>query len=51
MSEAVAVILPGNSPANSMVPAKGVALVRAWLLVIAGMVYAMILVGGGDPAD
>ncbi len=46
MSEAVAVILPGNSPANSMVPAKGVALVRAWLLVIAGMVYAMILVGG-----
>jgi cytochrome c oxidase assembly protein subunit 15 len=29
-----------------MAPAKGVGLVRAWLLVIAGLVYAMILVGG-----
>jgi cytochrome c oxidase assembly protein subunit 15 len=29
-----------------MVPAKGVSLVRAWLLVIAGLVYLMILVGG-----
>ena len=42
MSEAVATFLP----ANSMVPAKGVGLVRAWLLAIAGLVYAMILVGG-----
>lgn len=29
-----------------MAPAKGVGLVRAWLLVVAAMVYAMILVGG-----
>jgi cytochrome c oxidase assembly protein subunit 15 len=42
MSEAVAVSLP----LNPMAPAKGVGLVRAWLLVIAGLVYAMILVGG-----
>ena len=42
MSEAVAPFLP----ANSMAPAKGVGLVRAWLLAIAGLVYAMILVGG-----
>lgn len=42
MSEAVAASLP----LNSMAPAKGVGLVRAWLLVIAGLVYAMILVGG-----
>ena len=34
------------APASPLVPAKGVALVRAWLLVIAGLVYAMILVGG-----
>lgn len=40
MSEAVAL------QANPLVPAKGVAMVRAWLLVIAVMVYAMILVGG-----
>ncbi len=31
---------------NPLVPARGVALVRAWLLLIAVMVYAMILVGG-----
>jgi cytochrome c oxidase assembly protein subunit 15 len=31
---------------NPFVPAKGVVLVRAWLLLIAVMVYAMILVGG-----
>src|ERR1041384_7482933 len=31
---------------NPFVPAKGVVLVRAWLTVIAVMVYAMILVGG-----
>ena len=42
MSEAAAI----RAPANPLVPAKGVALVRAWLLVIAVMVYAMILVGG-----
>lgn len=42
MSEAVAASLP----LNPVVPAKGVGLVRAWLLVIAGLVYAMILVGG-----
>lgn len=42
MSEAVAASLT----LNSMAPAKGVGLVRAWLLVIAGLVYAMILVGG-----
>lgn len=42
MSEAVAI-----SPSlNPMAPAKGVGLVRAWLLLIAGMVYLMILVGG-----
>jgi cytochrome c oxidase assembly protein subunit 15 len=42
MSEAVAASLP----LNPMAPAKGVGLVRAWLLIIAGLVYAMILVGG-----
>jgi heme a synthase len=42
MSEAAAIA----APANSMIPTKGVALVRAWLLLIAVMVYAMILVGG-----
>ena len=42
MSEAVAAGLS----LNPMAPAKGVGLVRAWLLVIAGLVYAMILVGG-----
>lgn len=42
MSEAVAT----DFPANSMAPAKGVGLVRAWLLLIAVMVYLMILVGG-----
>src|SRR5688572_11862940 len=42
MSEAAAI----SAPASPLVPAKGVALVRAWLLVIAGLVYAMILVGG-----
>jgi heme a synthase len=31
---------------NPLVPVKGVALVRAWLLLVAVMVYAMILVGG-----
>ncbi len=46
MSEAAAIAAPGNPSANPFVPAKGVALVRAWLLVIAGLVYAMILVGG-----
>lgn len=34
------------APASPLIPAKGVALVRAWLLLIALMVYAMILVGG-----
>jgi cytochrome c oxidase assembly protein subunit 15 len=42
MSEAAAI----TAPASPLVPPKGVALVRAWLLVIAGLVYAMILVGG-----
>jgi heme a synthase len=40
MSEAVA------SAANPLVPAKGAGMVRAWLIVIAVMVYATILVGG-----
>jgi heme a synthase len=40
MSQAVAAV---PSP---MIPAKGAGLVRVWLLVIAAMVYAMILVGG-----
>ena len=31
---------------NPWVSSKGAGLVRAWLLLIAGMVYAMILVGG-----
>ena len=42
MTEAAA-ISPSLSP---MAPAKGVGLVRAWLLLIALMVYLMILVGG-----
>lgn len=42
MSEAVA-LSPSFSP---MAPAKGVGLVRAWLLLVAFMVYLMILVGG-----
>lgn len=42
MSEAVAI----SAVASPMAPAKGVGLVRAWLLLIAGMVYLMILVGG-----
>jgi len=42
MSEAVA-LSAGVSPRAL---AKGVGLVRAWLLLIAGMVYLMILVGG-----
>ena len=42
MREAAAI----PAPASPLVPAKGVGLVRAWLLVIAGLVYAMILVGG-----
>jgi cytochrome c oxidase assembly protein subunit 15 len=42
MSEAVAI----SASPSPMAPAKGVGLVRAWLLVIAGMVYLMILVGG-----
>ena len=42
MSEAVAI----SAPVSPMAPAKGVGLVRAWLLLIAGMVYLMILVGG-----
>jgi cytochrome c oxidase assembly protein subunit 15 len=33
-------------PDRPMIPAKGAGLVRAWLLVVAAMVYAMILVGG-----
>ena len=31
---------------SPLAPVKGVGLVRAWLLLIAGMVYLMILVGG-----
>ena len=42
MSEAAA-LSPILSP---MAPAKGVGMVRAWLLLIALMVYLMILVGG-----
>ena len=42
MSDAVAT----DFPVNSMAPARGVGLVRAWLLLIALMVYLMILVGG-----
>lgn len=42
MSEAVAI----SPPMSPFAPAKGVGLVRAWLLLIAGMVYLMILVGG-----
>lgn len=44
MSEAVA--LSADITSRPMVPARGVGLVRAWLLLIAGMVYLMILVGG-----
>ena len=43
MSQAVAAT--GNAE-RSMIPQKGVGLVRAWLLLVAMMVYAMILVGG-----
>ena len=43
MSQAVAASAHGERP---MIPAKGVGLVRAWLLLVAAMVYAMILVGG-----
>lgn len=46
MSEAVAAVAPASAPKSGLVPAKGVGLVRAWLLVVAVMVYAMILVGG-----
>lgn len=42
MSEAVAI----SAPVSPMAPARGVGLVRAWLLLIALMVYLMILVGG-----
>lgn len=42
MSEAVAI----SAPVSTLAPAKGVGLVRGWLLLIAGMVYLMILVGG-----
>lgn len=31
---------------DGLIPAKGAGLVRIWLLVVAAMVYAMILVGG-----
>lgn len=44
MSEAV--VLSADISSRPMVPSKGVGLVRAWLLLIAGMVYLMILVGG-----
>lgn len=44
MSEAVA--LSDDIASRPMVPARGVGLVRAWLLLIAGLVYLMILVGG-----
>lgn len=51
MSEAAAIAAqdaPRASPprVSPMAPPKGVGLVRAWLLLIAVMVYAMILVGG-----
>ncbi len=47
MSDAVALAAPVAEPAPSgLIPAKGVGLVRAWLLLVAVMVYAMILVGG-----
>jgi cytochrome c oxidase assembly protein subunit 15 len=50
MSEAAAITAPGERQGarriSPLAPPKGVALVRAWLLVIACMVYAMILVGG-----
>jgi cytochrome c oxidase assembly protein subunit 15 len=46
MSEAVAPLAGVVAPSSPLAPAKGAALVRAWLLVIAVMVYATILVGG-----
>jgi len=46
MSEAVAPLAGIMAPSSPLAPAKGAALVRAWLLVIAVMVYATILVGG-----
>lgn len=42
MSEAAAI----SVPMSPLAPAKGVGMVRAWLLLIALMVYLMILVGG-----
>jgi heme a synthase len=45
MSQAVAASSAVIS-ARPLVPAKGAGLLRIWLLVIAAMVYAMILVGG-----
>ena len=51
MSQAVAASGSAAGPtsgpgARPMIPAKGGGLVRAWLLLVAGLVYAMILVGG-----
>ncbi len=46
MSDAAAIAAPASPPANPLVPAKGVGLVRTWLLLIAVMVYGTILVGG-----
>jgi cytochrome c oxidase assembly protein subunit 15 len=46
MSEAVAPLAGVMAPPSPLAPAKGAALVRVWLLVIAVMVYATILVGG-----
>jgi heme a synthase len=46
MSEAVAPSVPLLAPLSPLAPAKGVAMVRAWLLLVAFMVYLMILVGG-----
>jgi cytochrome c oxidase assembly protein subunit 15 len=46
MSEAAATAAPSDIRVSPLTPPKGVALVRAWLLLVALMVYAMILVGG-----
>lgn len=53
MSEAVAppvapavAFSAGPDRTGSMIPARGASAVRIWLLVVAVMVYAMILVGG-----
>lgn len=47
MSEAVAPAAAfGLDRAGSMIPVRGAAAIRVWLLVVAVMVYAMILVGG-----